>query len=83
MSDCYQGIVIPPNLQEDPCLGKRINSACVIHPDALTLLDIPSNTPVRDIINALVIALNSALNRIQDLETSTENLEERVQILED
>ena len=81
MATCYQGIQIP-TLQSDPCNGKTKNSACIIHPDALTLLELPANSPIRDIINTYAIALNSALNRIQALETIVEDLEARVLVLE-
>lgn len=83
MPNCYQGIDIPLNLQQDPCNGETKSSACIIHPDELALLELPQNSSVRDIINAYSIALNSALNRIQALETALEDLEERVLILED
>lgn len=76
MSNCYQGINIPLNLQQDPCNGETKSSACIIHPDELVLLELPQNSSVRNIINTYAIALNSALNRIQALEIASENTEQ-------
>lgn len=78
---CISGVNIPI-LSEDICNGETKNSKCVIHEDALVLLELPSNSTMYEIVNAFSVALSAALNRLQDLETLTTELEARIVVLE-
>ena len=82
MNNCNNGIVIPSLLPTDPCNGETKNSACVIHTDAITLLDLPINSTQEEINNAFVLAISSLLNRVELLETRVDDLESRILILE-
>jgi hypothetical protein len=78
---CNNGIIIP-QLSEDVCNGETKNSKCVIHEDALVLLELPEDSSAYDIINAFYVSLSAALNRIESLETLTVELEARIVALE-
>lgn len=81
MPPCNNGITIP-TLDTDPCNGENTSSKCVVHESALTLLELPENSTLETILNTYMIALASALVRIDDLETLTADLEARILILE-
>lgn len=66
----------------DPCNGKQTSSKCIINEDAITLLDLPENSTQEEVNNALVLAINSLINRVELLETIVADLESRILILE-
>lgn len=76
-----QGIIIP-NLEDDPCNGDKKSTACVVHTSSIPSLDLPEDSTQEDINNAIIVALNSANNRIVALETLIEDLENRIVQLE-
>ena len=78
--DCNDSIV--PVQITDECLGERIKTGCVVSPTAYTLLDLPANSTQQEINVALVLALNAAntINNAQQL--VIEDLEERIEALE-
>jgi len=79
--NCSNGITIP-TLNEDLCNGETKATQCIIHPDALVLLELPADSSTYDIINAFYVSLSAALNRIESLETLTVELEARIVALE-
>ena len=66
----------------DDCNGKRISTDCITYSSAITLLDLPPNSSNTEVINALVLAINSLIGRIELLETITTDHENRITILE-
>ena len=66
----------------DDCNGERKSTNCVIYPSAITLLDLPPNSSNTEVINALVLAINSLIGRVELLETITTDHEARLTILE-
>lgn len=56
--ECIENIV--PVLQIDICKGSKVSTQCVINASAFTLLNLPVNTTLDVILNALVASLNSA-----------------------
>lgn len=81
MAECTEYIVLP-QLPSDPCNGERGNIKCQFSEDAYTLLEIPANSSLDVILNAFVLALNAAntINNAQQL--VIEDLEERIEALE-
>lgn len=79
---CNNGIVIPTPLTEDPCKGETKSTNCIIHPDALVLLELPADSSMYTIVNTFTVALSSALTRVDDLEALTVELEARIFALE-
>ena len=79
--ECNDSIVVP-TLPTDQCKGKTINAGCVIDSNAYTLLEITANSTQQEINNALVLALNAAntINNAQQL--VIEDLEGRIEALE-
>lgn len=67
-TNCDNGIVIP-TLITDPCNGKTKSSDCIIYEEAITYLGLPANSNITTIIQALVLSLKDARDRILDLET--------------
>ena len=78
--DCNDSIV--PVQIIDECLGERIKTGCVVSPTAYTLLDLPANSTQEEINNALVLALNSAFTTNTAQQLVIEDLEARIEALE-
>ena len=66
----------------DPCHGERRSTDYVTYSSAITLLDLPPNSSNTEVINALVLAINSLIGRVELLETITTDHETRLTILE-
>ena len=49
---------------------KLIDSSCIIHADAIAYLGLPENSDITTVINALLLSLIDARNRIITLETT-------------
>ena len=66
----------------DECNGERGNIKCQFSEDAYTLLEIPANSSLDVILNAFVLALNSAFTTNSAQQIIIEDLEQRVYNLE-
>lgn len=66
IDDCNQQTYTPEYGGEEPCNPKSAN--CVIVEDATSYLGLPSNTPLSEVLAALVLSLQDARNRIITLE---------------
>ena len=75
LTTCQSGVNIPPQISE-PCLGDYKSSKCVLHPDALPILDLPASSPIYNIIIAQNLAILSnrilinAVNNIAEVNTT-------------
>ena len=78
--NCNEYIV--PIQIEDFCNGERGNIKCQFSEDAYTLLDVPANSSLDTILNAFVVALNSAFTTNTAQQLVIEDLEERIEALE-
>jgi hypothetical protein len=66
----------------DECGGRTVKSSCVVNVPAITLLDLPANSTQEEVNNALVLAINSLINRVELLETQVADHENRITTLE-
>ena len=66
----------------DNCNGERGNIKCQFSEDAYTLLDVPANSSLDVILNAMVVALNAQNTLINAQALVIADLEARVEILE-
>lgn len=73
---------IPINLTVDSCDGKRTPTECLIHSNALSFLELGADSTQYQINEALVLALQSAIDRIELLEYQIQNHETRITNLE-
>lgn len=78
---CENNIVIP-ELPSDPCNGEKISTDCVTYPSAIPSLYLPSDSSNTEVIDALVLAINSLIERVELLETITTDHENRITTLE-
>ena len=76
-----QNYIIPVQI-EDFCNGERGNTKCIFSEDAFTLLEISANSSLDVILNAFVVALNSAFTTNTAQQLVIEDLEERIEALE-
>lgn len=74
MEDCYKGIAQTDKITEE-CEGQYTNDACIIHEQAILSLGLPSNSPIKIIVNALVSAITYKEEQIQILIGRIEALE--------
>lgn len=51
---CQEGVSIPNILPSEPCEGIYTSSNCIIFPTAIVSLDLPENSLLSAVINALV-----------------------------
>ena len=79
--ECHQYTVIP-TLPSDPCNGERGNIKCQFSEDAYTLLDVPANSSLDVILNAMVVAINAQNTLINAQALVIADLEVRVLDLE-
>ena len=79
--DC-PNYIVPVQITDDPCNGKRGNIKCQFSEDAYTLLDVPANSSLDVILNAFVIALNAANTTNNAQQAVIDDLELRVFQLE-
>ena len=78
---CDNGIVIP-TLSTDKCGGKKMYDECIIHEQAITFLDLPANSSIKDVIDKLILIISGQNTRIQSLENQIANHTTRIQNLE-
>ena len=76
-----QNYIIPVQIT-DNCNGERGNIKCQFSEDAYTLLDVPANSSLDTILNAMVVALNAQNTLINAQALVIADLEARVEILE-
>lgn len=67
MGQCLNGTAIPTNNTPIEC-EEYFNSDCIIYQNAITYLNLPPNSNMTTIVNALVLSLIDARNRIINLE---------------
>ena len=77
---CQESII--PVLIEDECHGEQVSTTCVIKSAAITYLSLPPNSTLTEILNAYLLSLVDARNRILVLEAQGENFETRITALE-
>jgi hypothetical protein len=65
--NCNDGVTIPQLISEE-CNGIYKNDICVKHPGAITALNLPANSSLNTIVNALVLAIQYKEEQIQDLQ---------------
>lgn len=80
MATCNEYIV--PVQILDECNGERGNIKCQFSEDAYTLLDVPANSSLDTILNAMVVAINAQNTLINAQALVIADLEARVEILE-
>lgn len=73
MSNCGQ--VVTPTTDTTPITCEEFISArCTLYEDAIAYLGLPINTPMNEVIDALVLSLTDARNRLLVLEGNPPNL---------
>lgn len=65
---CQQSIT--PTLTEDPCDGNQMSTDCLIYSNAITYLNLPPNSTMTVVVQALLLSLVDARNRITALENA-------------
>ena len=70
---CNGGVDIP-QLSEENCEGVYISSQCIINPNAITALNLPVNSSLNTIINALVLGLIYKEEQITSLQAQIDAL---------
>ncbi len=61
---------ITPNIIEDPCSGNQMSTDCLIYSNAITYLELPPNSTMTAVVQALLLSLIDARNRITALENA-------------
>ena len=79
--ECPNYIVVP-ELPEDFCNGKRYDTRCIFSSDSFSLLDVPANSSLDVILNAMVVAINAQNTLINAQALVIADLEARIEILE-
>lgn len=79
-NNCYQSTI--PNRIEDPCKGNQISSDCSLFPNSITYLSLPPNSTMTQVVQALLVSLIDARQRIANLEAQNSDFETRITALE-
>ena len=79
--ECPNYIVVP-ELPEDFCNGKRYDTRCIFSSDSFSLLDVPANSSLDVILNAMVVSINAQNTLINAQALVIADLEARIEILE-
>ena len=66
----------------DFCNGKTMSTKCLINESAIPSLFLEPNSTQGEVNNALVLAVNSLINRVELLETQVADMNARLIILE-
>jgi len=75
MSDiCNNGTSVP-TLSQETCNGEYKSTQCIIHPTAISYLNLPINSSQQAINNALILALQYKDEQIAQLTERIETLE--------
>ena len=78
---CITNITIP-TLPTDSCGGKTMSTKCLINESAIPSLFLEPNSTQEEVNNALVLAINALINRVELLETIVADHENRITTLE-
>jgi hypothetical protein len=70
---CYEGTVVPEQIIE-PCNGVYTKTDCIVYESAITYLELPANTSLTQIINSMILSLQSKDTLISDLQNQINNL---------
>ncbi len=73
-NNCYQGVSIPTPIEE-PCGGNYTSTDCVSTPSAISYIEVTAGSSQTVINNNLVLALQEANLKIQDLLNRVDILE--------
>lgn len=79
-NNCYQSAT--PNRIEDPCEGKQSSSNCVVFENSIIYLNLPPNSTMTAVVQALLVSLIDARQRITTLEAQNSDFETRITALE-
>ena len=71
---CNNGIDIP-SLSTESCNGDYTSTQCIVHPTALSYLNLPANSSQQVINNTLILALQYKDEQIAQLTERIETLE--------
>jgi len=77
---CQESII--PVIIEDECHGEQVSANCVVLETAITYLNLPPNSTITTVLNAYLLSLVDARNRILVLEAQGANFETRITALE-
>ncbi len=75
MSDICQTGTSVPTLTQETCNGEYKSTQCIIHPTAISYLNLPINSSQQAINNALILALQYKDEQIAQLTERIETLE--------
>jgi hypothetical protein len=75
MSDICQTGTSVPSLSQETCNGEYKSTQCIIHPTAISYLNLPINSSQQAINNALILALQYKDEQIAQLTERIETLE--------
>lgn len=74
MNNCYEGISVPPQISE-PCGNSYMSTNCVTIPAPIFYLDLPIASSQTLVNDRLILALQAANEKIQELLDRVELLE--------
>ena len=78
--NCITNIEIQQTI--DICNGKTMSTKCLINESAIPSLFLEPNSTQEEVNNALVLAINALINRVELLETIVADHENRITTLE-
>ena len=81
MSTCSQTNIPELNPQEEPCDGIYTPTTCIVQVAPFTTLGITANTPLSDVLTAIVAALNNQQTLINNLTTEVTNQQTQINSL--
>lgn len=79
-TNCYQSTT--PIRIEDTCEGNQTSSDCSLFPNSIVYLSLPPNSTMTQVVQALLLSLIDARQRITELEERIEDHEIRITALE-
>lgn len=79
-NNCYQSTT--PNRIEDPCSGNQLSSNCVIFENNIVYLNLPANSTITQVVQALLVSLIDARQGIATLGAQNLDFETRITALE-
>lgn len=79
---CNNNINVPTTDNTQPDCLNPIDANCVFYQEVINYLSLPAMSTAHEIIDALILSLMNARNRITTLEEIVEDFEERISALE-
>lgn len=73
MSNCTDKISI--TLINDKCKGIKTSTDCILYENAITTLELPTNSTITEVVNKLLLVINRYDERVNGLEERIFNLE--------